>query len=297
MEKDGIDMAQIKINNIIYGSSNAADIIYRNTTVEEKLDNIPVFDPSDNQNIEINSYDYLTYGHIVDSLNSTDNNKVLSAKQGKVLNDKLNNIDFSPLENAIAANTDAIEKVENKVDTLPVAKTVTQAEYDAMSEAEKKKGIYVIEDEGNIFVARNIEYDGSETGLGATVQQAIDNVNSNINSLLPFELAIDAEGNYGYKKVGADSVTPFKKDVPYLYNVPVVDESGNYIYLDYDNSIAKAKRVKVTTTTGTTVFIGVSGTGVTTITNKQEYDISNATSFRVTFDYGYGKWTGKLIFE
>ena len=85
-------MAQIKINNIIYGSSNAADITYRNTTVEEKLDTIPVFDPSDNQNIEINSYDYLTYGHIVDSLNSTDNSKVLSAKQGKVLNDKLNNI-------------------------------------------------------------------------------------------------------------------------------------------------------------------------------------------------------------
>lgn len=30
-------MGVIKINNIIYGSNNSADIIYKNTTVEEKI--------------------------------------------------------------------------------------------------------------------------------------------------------------------------------------------------------------------------------------------------------------------
>ena len=50
-------MAQIKIDGIIYGSSNASDIIYKDTTVEEKLDAIPIFDPSDNANIEAIQYD------------------------------------------------------------------------------------------------------------------------------------------------------------------------------------------------------------------------------------------------
>lgn len=144
--------------------------------------------------------------------------------------------------------------------------------------------------------AAAIEYtekDGSKT----TVQDGIDNVRKEINNKVPFSFGVDANGNYGYIKDGADTVTPFKKEVPYLYNVPTVDESRNYIYLDYNNSIAKAKKVLITTTTGTTVFLGVSGTGVTTITNKKEYDISKASTFRITFDYGYGKWTGSIIFE
>lgn len=47
-------MGLIKINDIIYGTSNSSEIIYRNTTVQEKLDTIPVFDPSDNTYIEAN---------------------------------------------------------------------------------------------------------------------------------------------------------------------------------------------------------------------------------------------------
>lgn len=34
-----------------------------------------------------------------------------------------------------------------------------------------------------------------------------------LNSKLPFSLGIDANGNYGYKKVGADTVYPFKSNV------------------------------------------------------------------------------------
>ena len=109
-------MAQIKIDGIIYGSSNASDIIYKDTTVEEKLDAIPIFDPSDNANIEANQYDYLTYGHIIDNLNSNDINKTLSANQGRVLSEKIDNIDLSYLENDISNNTESINNINNNLE-------------------------------------------------------------------------------------------------------------------------------------------------------------------------------------
>lgn len=108
-------MGVIKINNIIYGSNLASDIIYKNTTVEEKLNAIPVFDPSDNINIEDAKYDYLTYGHIVDGLTSDSTDKVLSANQGKVLNEKINNIDLSYLENGIDDNAEDIKNLTTTV--------------------------------------------------------------------------------------------------------------------------------------------------------------------------------------
>lgn len=110
-------MAQIKINNIIYGSNNASDIIYKNITVEEKLDTIPIFDINDNGAIVVES-DILTYGHIVDNLNSTESNKTLSAKQGKVLSEKINNIDFSSLEMAIGKNETAIENLNEELNSF-----------------------------------------------------------------------------------------------------------------------------------------------------------------------------------
>lgn len=109
-------MAQIKIDNVIYGSNNASDIIYKNTTVEEKLDTIPIFDINDNGNVIIEN-DMLTYGHIVDNLNSIDTNKVLSAKQGKILNEKIDNIDLSYLEDGIEANAENINFLDEKVNT------------------------------------------------------------------------------------------------------------------------------------------------------------------------------------
>ena len=58
--------------------------------------------------------------------------------------------------------------------------------------------------------AAAIEYtkkDGSKT----TVQDGIDNLREDLNNLLPFKLGIDANGNYGYYKDGADTVTPFSQ--------------------------------------------------------------------------------------
>ena len=111
-------MAQIKINNIIYGSNNAADIIYRDITVEEKLDTIPIFDINDNSNIDNNNSNNLTYGHIVNALNSDAEDKVLSAKQGKVLKNSIDNIDFSPLENDILTLEESMESVNNQLQEL-----------------------------------------------------------------------------------------------------------------------------------------------------------------------------------
>lgn len=159
-------MGNIRINDIIYGSDNASDIAYKNTTVEEKLDTIPVFDPSDNQHIEANQYDYLTYGHIVDSLNSTDDSKTLSAKQGKILNDKID---------AVAEeNGEDIEDLMITVNTLKNINKLTQAEYNELPEDERNTGIYVITDAEGL-TAKTLDYDDSKSGIGVNnVQDAID---------------------------------------------------------------------------------------------------------------------------
>ena len=110
-------MGTIKINDIVYGSNNASEIIYKSQTVEEKLDTIPIFDINDNGNVDNDNSDVLTYGHIVDSLNSDAVDKTLSAKQGKVLKNYIDNIDFSPLENSISSLESELEESINNLDT------------------------------------------------------------------------------------------------------------------------------------------------------------------------------------
>lgn len=53
--------------------------------------------------------------------------------------------------------------------------TISQEDFDKLSEEEKASGIYVIP-EGEDLTAKNLFYDGSVTGLGNTVQDAIDNL-------------------------------------------------------------------------------------------------------------------------
>lgn len=63
--------------------------------------------------------------------------------------------------------------------------TVTQDEYDALPESEKNIGIYVISDveNGDDLGAKNMGYDGSETGLGNNVQDAIDAVDNKVDDI------------------------------------------------------------------------------------------------------------------
>lgn len=106
-------MGEIKINNEIYGTSNSSNIVYKDTTVEEKLDTIPVFDINDNGNVDNDGSDVLTYGHIVDSLNSDAADKTLSAKQGKVLKNYIDNIDLSYLEDGINSISEELDNFRN----------------------------------------------------------------------------------------------------------------------------------------------------------------------------------------
>lgn len=187
-------MGEIKINDIVYGTDNASSIIYKNTTVEEKLDTIPVFDPSDNTYIEANQYDYLTYGHIVDTLTSNDSNKILSAKQGKVLNDKIRVLEEEPQSVVIKmtqADYDALPDSKYSDGILyaiiddngdaeggMVAKPVelTKAQYEALGDSVLNDNILYAITDGDGLTAKGIEYDGSVSGLGNNIQDAIDNL-------------------------------------------------------------------------------------------------------------------------
>ena len=61
---------------------------------------------------------------------------------------------------------------------------LTQAEYDALSNDKLSNNtIYLITDSGEL-AAENLFYDGSQTGLGNNVQDAIDELNSNITMIL-----------------------------------------------------------------------------------------------------------------
>lgn len=162
--------AVIKINDIIYGSTNAADIFYNEISVADKLDEIISIDVEDNVDIDNAQNDNLTYSHIVDNLTSDDTNKVLSAKQGKILNEKFNNIDFSSIEAKINENKNSINDNLTKINknTSDIANNLTK------------------------------------------INTNTNNITT-LNNKIPFSFGVDANGNYGYIKDGADTVIPFSQ--------------------------------------------------------------------------------------
>ena len=106
-------MGLIKINNEIYGTSNASDIVYKSMTVEEKLDTIPIFDINDNGNVDNSGSDVLTYGHIINSLNSSAVDKTLSANQGKVLKELINDVDSE-----VNTVSDRVESTRSEIENF-----------------------------------------------------------------------------------------------------------------------------------------------------------------------------------
>ena len=210
-------MGEIKINNIVYGTDNASSIIYKDTTVEEKLDTIPIFDPSDNQHVEANQYDYLTYGHIVDNLNSTEDDKVLSAKQGKALNDRI--------ESVTEKNSEDIEDLMITVNTLKNINKMSQATYDALPEDEKNTGIYVITDAEGL-TAKTLEYDDSKTGFGVNnVQDAIDNISEHSKAVYASILDL----------TGANDI----HEVTKYGNVVQIEFRSDNVQIQYGNAICQ----------------------------------------------------------
>lgn len=58
---------------------------------------------------------------------------------------------------------------------------LTQEEYDALPESKLTDGVLYAITDGEDFNASNLPYDGNETGLGNTVQEAVDNLDNKIS--------------------------------------------------------------------------------------------------------------------
>ena len=71
--------------------------------------------------------------------------------------------------------------------------------------------------------ANNVKYNNNASNLDATnVQEAIDKLDESVDTLNSnlggMKFGIDSNGNYGYIKAGADSVTPFSSNKRYSYS-------------------------------------------------------------------------------
>lgn len=78
---------------------------------------------------------------------------------------------------------------------------ISKENFEKLSEAEKANGCYYVPD-GDGLTAKSLEYDGSETGLGNNVQDAIDNQNKKLTQIstedieLTFDSSTYAIGGY-----------------------------------------------------------------------------------------------------
>lgn len=198
-------MGLIKINNEIYGTSNASDIVYKSMTVEEKLDTIPIFDINDNGNVDTSGSDVLTYGHIIDSLTSNATDKVLSANQGRVLNDKIDNIDLSYLEDGISTNTESININAENINSLtnnlinliyPVGSIYMSV--NNVSPASFLGGTWeAIED--RFLLAAGSSYSAGSTGGAATVTLTVNEIPSHTHPI-----------KSGYGDTGTNTVDSYR---------------------------------------------------------------------------------------
>lgn len=149
-------MGQIKINGIVYGGGDASEITYKNSTVEQKLDTVPIFDITDNTNVNPGS-NCLTYGHIIDNVTSTNTDKVLSAKQGKVLKDNINTINstLGSLQSSLNETVYNMNTKDNQLssDVQNLYKTKANCTGDKMIYLKYENGFYYIgHDDSSVLV-------------------------------------------------------------------------------------------------------------------------------------------------
>ena len=108
---------EIKINDIIYGTSFASGVTCDDDkTVQEKLSNAAYIDIENEEIGEIPQGDFLYTTDIIDNLESESDTHVLSAKQGKILNEKIENKENN---NTLYYSTlsQAISDINNQVNT------------------------------------------------------------------------------------------------------------------------------------------------------------------------------------
>lgn len=102
----------------------------------------------------------------------------------------------------------------------------------------------------------NASTNGANTGIAASayaLQQAYNTLNSNLGGL---KFGIDSDGNYGYIKAGADSVTPFSSGGEFSFPISMimgepaltVEDMENYFKTELDY-VEKRKIPSASTTT------------------------------------------------
>lgn len=142
-------MGEIRVNDIIYGTSFASGVTCDdNETVQEKLSNAAYIDIENEEIGEIPRGDCLYTTDIIDNLESESDTHVLSAKQGKILNEKIenglhdvvDNLESTATDKALSANQGRVlnEKIENfDLSEFGLDMELTQAEYDELLESEE----------------------------------------------------------------------------------------------------------------------------------------------------------------
>ena len=129
--------------------------------------------------------------------------------------DAATNINYDNSKGAIRAGNvqGAIDEI---METTSQSRTLTQAEYDALPDTKYTDGIEYFITDAEPLDASTIAYDNTASKMTATnVQAGIDELNSNLGGM---KFGIDSNGNYGYIKAGADSVTPFSSNKRYSYS-------------------------------------------------------------------------------
>lgn len=132
-----------------------------------------------------------------------------------------------------------------------------------------------VSQEGDAFNTKNMNDLEQRVANGfADAKTAVDTLNSDLGGL---SFGQDADGNWGYKAGGADTVTPFKGDPDFDYehgiSIPYVVAAGNPNVLHYYTMTAEDAAYSYlalfAVTTGSVVSIELSGvSGPSIVCNK-----------------------------
>ena len=118
--------------------------------------------------------------------------------------------------------------------------------------------------------AHNVEYSNTTSGLIATdVQGAIDEVKGGV----PFKFGINSNGEYGYYKAGADTVTPFKT---------VPQEVVLYNNGTFDNTLFNTNVLKPPVVSGVTTGFSVNANDITLYAERGSSGSAESNCFHIS---------------
>lgn len=95
---------------------------------------------------------------------------------------------------------------------------------DNTTDATNKGKAVIVDDEGNLVFGDVVKIDDTTSSADSVYSS------QKIDTDFPFKLGIDADGNYGYFKDGADSVTPFKSGDEFLSVAPIFSPTETYTH-------------------------------------------------------------------